>query len=109
MYDLLSLLKRLTSQSLPFGNDVDIALGIAVKTYLDDHCDPNSSKDYKEAEKQRYADALLPNAENFPRDINAAFNFFNALYEGVSQLGSEISDQDREVWRGADKYLRDRR
>jgi hypothetical protein len=99
----------LTSCSLPFGKDVGIGLGIAVKTYLDYYAQPGSSSDEKHTAKANYVREKLPLSVDFSGDLETAFNFFNALYAGVSTLGGEISEGDLDIWKGAQKYLAERR
>ena len=95
--------------SLPLGKDIDIGLGIAVKTYLDDVAQPGSSSDEKYLAKANYVKEKLPHSVDFSGDLDTTFNFFDALYVGVCTLGSEIPEADLEVWKGAHKYLADRR
>jgi hypothetical protein len=52
---------------------------------------------------------FLPNSVNIAEDLDVAFDFFNALYEGVKTLGDEIKEGDRKVWDGAKDYLTKRR
>jgi hypothetical protein len=80
-----------------------------VKTYLDDYAQPGSTSDEKNIAKVNYVKEKLPHSVNFSEDLEKAFNFFNALYAGISTLGSEISEGDMDVWKEAYKYLADRR
>ncbi|KAI9734469.1 MAG: hypothetical protein M1818_006858 [Claussenomyces sp. TS43310] len=93
--------------SLPFNTDVDVGLGIAVKTYLDDHSSPTFSPAEKETEKKAYAESLIPHNVNFAEDLALAFRFFDALYAAVRVLGTEVADQA--VWKDASEYLAKRR
>jgi len=93
--------------SLPFSDDINIGLGIAVKTYLDDHMKLLDQS--PEAAKQSYAEKFLPNDVNIAEDFDVAFNFFDALYEGVKTLGSEIPEKDKKSWDSAKEYLAKRR
>lgn len=93
--------------SLPFISDVDVGLGIAVKTYLDDHCTPGSSRAEKTAVKEKYARELIPHSVNFSEDLDLSFKFFDAVYAGVKALGDVVPDQ--ELWKGASEYLAERR
>jgi hypothetical protein len=99
----------LTRCSLPFGKDVDIGLGIAVKTYLDSYARPGSNSDEKYAAKANYVREQLPHSVDFAGDLEVTFDFFNAVYEGVKTLEGEIPEGDLAVWKGAHKYLADRR
>jgi hypothetical protein len=93
--------------SLPFSRDINIGLGIAVKTYLDDHIKlPDQSP---EAAKKSYADQFLPHHVNISEDFDVAFSFFDALHEGIKTLGSEVSEKDKMAWNSAKEYLAKRR
>jgi len=94
-------------RSLPFSADINIGLGIAVKTYLDDHIKLLDQS--PEATKQSYAEKFLPNHVNIAEDFDVAFGFFDALHEGVKTLGSEISEKYRKDWDRASEYLAKRR
>lgn len=80
-----------------------------MKTFLDDYAQPGSSPDEKTTAKVNYVKDKLPHSVDFSEDLEMTFNFFNALYAGVSALGSEIPGDDLDVWKGAQKYLADRR
>ncbi|KAL3423403.1 XPG domain-containing protein [Phlyctema vagabunda] len=105
-------LKQL-GRSLPLATDVDIGLGIAVKTFLDDHIQPGMTPEQKEHAKRDYAPpggrALLPLSVNFVEDLEVAFTFFDALYEGVKTLGKEIPEADFKAWGSAKEFLDQRR
>jgi hypothetical protein len=102
-------LNELTINSLPFGTDVDVALGIAMKTWLDDHVKPDLTAEEKNELKSSYIKTYLPNSLSFAEDLEAAFSFFDALFDGVKLLKDEISDEDLAIWRGARKYMSVRR
>lgn len=76
--------------SLPLANDNDIGLGIAVKTFLDDHSDPAFSMDERRQRRSKYAAICVPNATNFPEDLDLAYRFFDAIYAGVKVLGDKV-------------------
>ena len=95
--------------SLPFATDVDTGLGIAVKTYLDDFLRMDSTPEQREADKPNYVGKYLPHSVNFVEDLDVAFKFFDAVYAGVSSLGSEINDTDKKSWDNAKAYLDKRR
>lgn len=97
------------TSSLPFATDVDIGLGIAVKTYLDDFLRMDLSPEERETEKPTYVTKYLPHSVNFVEDLDVAFKFFDAVYAGVSSLGSEINEVDRKSWDNAKAYLDKRR
>lgn len=93
--------------SLPCDKDVDIGLGIAVKTYLDSHSSSTYSSAEKDAQKQAYAKTLIPHHVNFGGDLDLAFKFFDAIYAAVKILGDDVPDQA--VWKEASDYLAQRR
>jgi hypothetical protein len=59
--------------------------------------------------KVSYAAKFLPNSVNISEDLDVAFDFFDALYEGVKTLGSDIPAGDRKAWDDANAYLALRR
>ena len=63
----------------------------------------------REAEKSTYVSKYLPHSVNFVEDLEVAFSFFDAIYAGVSSLGSEINESDRKSWDNAKAYLDMRR
>lgn len=95
---------------LPLYHNTNIALGIAVKTYLDDHCSPNADAEDRANLKAAYVKTLLPHSVDFTRDLDKAFRFFDAVYAGVKTLGEEeVSQEDRTMWDRAHKWLSVRR
>ncbi|KAI0446678.1 nuclease-like protein [Xylaria telfairii] len=95
-------------QSLPFLTDTDVALGIAVKTLLDD-IGPDETQEQKAAKKADFPSKFVPFATNFYEDLDIACDFFNALHAGVKTLTNEVSSGDRAVWDKAAVYLQLRR
>ena len=59
--------------------------------------------------KAEYIKKYLPHSVNFSEDLDVAFKFFDAVYEGVSTLGKEINEADKKVWDNAHAYLAKRR
>jgi hypothetical protein len=51
----------------------------------------------------------LPHSFNFEEDLDVAFKFFDAVYDGVKTFGDEISDTDKNAWDAAKVYLDKRR
>lgn len=85
-------------------------MGIAVKTYLDDLISLDHTPAQRQAAKQEYGGKYLPKHENIAEDLDVAFDFFAALYEGVKTLNSgELSEFDMKAWDSADEYLKARR
>ncbi|CAJ2508178.1 Uu.00g093640.m01.CDS01 [Anthostomella pinea] len=94
-------------QSLPFLMDPDVALGIAVKTFLDDgHV--TESADQKAAKKAEFPGKFVPYATNFFEDLEIACDFFGAIHAGVKTLTNDISAADRKIWDKASAYLKAR-
>jgi hypothetical protein len=99
---------RLTVSSLPFLVDTDVALGIAVKTFLDD-IHPDETAEQKAAKKAEFPGRFVPYATHFFEDLDIACEFFNALHAGVQTLTSEMPGADRSAWDKAARYLKLRR
>ncbi|KAI0122841.1 XPG domain-containing protein [Xylariales sp. AK1849] len=96
-------------QRLPFLMDTDVALGIAVKTWLDES-QPADTPEQKQAKLAEFPDKYVPYATDFPTDLYVAYAFFDALHEGIKTLSDkEISANDRKTWDRAAEYLRARR
>ncbi len=92
---------------LPFLYDPDVALGIAMKTYLDDLIPNDPSKERK---LQQFPGIYVPYAVSFSEDFDVACHFFDALYAAVKTLSAkDISAVDRATWDKAAEYLASRR
>lgn len=78
---------------------------------MDDYLDKTPPWDQSQRQENlpQYASKFLPQSVNFPEDLEVAFKFFEALYEGIKTLGKEISDRDRKGWDAAKSYLEQRR
>ena len=63
----------------------------------------------RQADKEKYVEKFLPHSINFAEDLDVAFNFFDAMYEGVKTLGDEMGDADKKAWNNAEGYLSKRR
>lgn len=97
----------LTSPRLPFLQTPDIALGIAVKTFLADIA-PSDAPHVRQSKLDAFPGNFVPNAINFPEDLQVSLAFFDAIYHGVQYLGAEISAADKHAWKAA-KHYRDAR
>ncbi|KAI0434696.1 nuclease-like protein [Xylaria sp. FL1042] len=95
-------------QSLPFLMDTDVALGIAVKTLLDDIL-VTDSPEQKATKKADFPQKFVPYATHFYEDLDIACDFFDALHAGVKTLTNEVPNSDRNVWDKAAAYLKLRR
>lgn len=103
------LFAMLIITSLPLSTDIDIAFGIAVKTYLDDFVDVNASPEDKAAKKIKFPEKYIPFAVNWSEDLDVALNFFGAVHDGVKTLGDEIGETDRKAWGDAKKWMEARK
>lgn len=92
---------------LPFLMDSDVALGIAVKTLLDD-ISPKDTAEQKQAKKTDFPGKFVPFATHFFEDLQVSFEFFDALHAGVKTV-PEISAADKASWDKAAEYLKIRR
>jgi hypothetical protein len=63
----------------------------------------------RDANKSTYVDRYLPHSLKFNEDLDVAFKFFDAVYEGVMTLGDEIKKEDKSTWTDAKVYLDARR
>jgi hypothetical protein len=94
-----NLIADLERHSLPFLDDPDVAMGIAVKTFLDDTTPVES-----------FPAKFIPFATAFAEDLEIAFDFFGAVHEGVKTLsGKDISGVDKAAWDKAAQFLVGRR
>jgi hypothetical protein len=55
--------------------------------------------------KAEYVEKYLPHSVNFKEDLDVAFKFFDAVYQGVQALNDEISEADKNAWDAAKAYL----
>lgn len=97
------------TNSLPLNTDINVGLGIAVKTYLDDYLKLDTTAEQRAELKVSYAAKFLPNSVNISEDLDVAFDFFEALYEGVKTLDGDIPVSDKKAWDDAKAYLALRR
>lgn len=95
--------------SLPFIDDNDCGLGIAVKSYLDDlvsHGDPTSAS-AKEMAKAKGPGEWFVHSVDVNADIDTAFRLWDALIQGIKAAGKDI--RGRENWLEVDRWLSQRR
>lgn len=86
-----------------------MALGIAVKTLLDD-VNVSESAEERADRLNTLPGKFFPYASHFAEDISITFAFFDAVYAGVKALGEkELPSADKAVWESAKKYLDARR
>ncbi|KAK6833688.1 hypothetical protein PG990_001473 [Apiospora arundinis] len=96
-------------QRLPFLMDTDVALGIAIKTLLDD-IQPLDPPEVKASKRADFPAKFVPYATDLHKDLKIADAFFVALNEGIKTLANEqVPANDRKVWDHAEIYLAARR
>jgi Temperature dependent protein affecting M2 dsRNA replication len=93
---------------LPFANDPDIALGIAVKTFMDD-ISPSETREERIAKMEEFPTKFVPYATHFVEDLRICFAFFESVHAGVQMLDKEMSSVDRTAWDKAYEYLQARK
>lgn len=96
---------------MPFLLPNNCALGIGVKSYLDElthDSDPTSTES-----KARVIDTVstryFPQSIDFNHDLRTAFALWDAVYAGVKASGSNISPQNKTLWTETNDWLRERR
>ncbi|RNJ54986.1 hypothetical protein D7B24_009087 [Verticillium nonalfalfae] len=101
--DYLSLKQR-----LPFLHSPDVALGIAVKTFLTE-VSTSDTPEVRQARLSAFPANFVPNAINFAEDLEMSLAFFDAIGAGVETLSTELSADDKASWRAARDYRDARR
>ncbi|KFG81106.1 XPG I-region protein [Metarhizium anisopliae] len=93
------------SQRLPFLQEPDIGLGIAVRTFFDED-DASHSKEKRNERLEEFPKTFVPFAEALTDDFRICVDFFNALNQGMQTLGTdELPAADRTAWSYAQAYL----
>ncbi|KAJ5783035.1 XPG N-terminal [Penicillium paradoxum] len=93
---------------LPFIDDNDCGLGIAVRTYLDDlplqanPTSPEARSDVKAKGKEWFQ-----HSESFTGNLDLAFKLWDAVYAGTQGAGKEF--KEAKFWDDANKWLAERR
>ncbi|KAL4748378.1 temperature dependent protein affecting M2 dsRNA replication [Aspergillus terricola var. indicus] len=93
---------------LPFIDDNDCGLGIAVRTYLDDlplQAEPTSQEAREEVKAK--GKEWFQHSDSFTRNLERAFKLWDAVYMGSQNAGKEF--KDAKTWADANKWLSDRR
>ncbi|CAK7275274.1 hypothetical protein SEPCBS119000_006610 [Sporothrix epigloea] len=94
---------------LPYTESPDAALGIAVKTFLDESFEDTTPQD-RAARKKAFPAKFVPHATHVFEDFEVAFGLVEAIYAGVQKLSdSEISSTSKAEWERAKKYLERRK
>lgn len=96
------------SVKLPFIDDNDCGLAIAVRTYLDDlphHPEPTSQE--ARAEVKAKGKEWFQHSDSFSGNLDMAFRLWDAVYKGTQNAGKEF--KDAKLWEDANKWLAERR
>jgi hypothetical protein len=108
-FNLTRATSLLTIDRLPFATTPDIALGIAVKTFMDE-IKPAQSQEERAAKMREFPGTFVPFATNFSEDLRICFSLFEALYKGVQSLSpKEMSTSDKSDWDRTYAYLQARK
>ncbi|EIT82188.1 XPG I-region protein [Aspergillus flavus] len=96
------------SVKLPFIDDNDCGLGIAVRTYLDDlplQSDPTSPE--ARAEVKSKGKEWFQHSDSFTGNLDLAFKLWDAVYKGTQHAGKEF--KDGKLFGDANSWLAERR
>jgi hypothetical protein len=88
--------------------DPDVALGIAVKTLMDE-INLNDTPQLRAQKRAEFPGKFVPFATHLEEDMSIAFGLFDALAVGIKSLDKEISAADKAMWEKAGRYLELRR
>ncbi|XWX02034.1 hypothetical protein V2A60_010066 [Cordyceps javanica] len=93
------------SQKLPFLQEPDIGLGIAVRTFFDDD-EVGDSKQVRANRLEEFPKTFVPYAEALTEDMRLVVDFVNAVNQGLQTLDSkELAVEDKTAWAKAQAYL----
>ncbi|QPG96803.1 hypothetical protein C2857_005296 [Epichloe festucae Fl1] len=93
------------SQRLPFLQEPDIGLGIAVRTFFDED-EVLDSKEKRAKRLEAFPETFVPFAEALTEDFGICVDFVNALNQGVQTLATdELPKADKTAWLKAQAYL----
>jgi len=100
------------SFALPFIRDVDCALGIAVKHYLDELSatpDPSTSEAHDEVRQKGYK-MWFPHAVDYGQSLQEAFALWDVVYAAVKAAPQDlVSKNAKDEWAQVDTWLEQRR
>ncbi|EKG16520.1 DNA repair protein [Macrophomina phaseolina MS6] len=96
---------------LPFLLPNDCAMGIAVKSYLDElHIQPDpTTPEAKASTKTRAARDWFPESLDLSGDLDIAFKLWDAVYAGVKKASQAGLVRDGAMWDEVNKWLAPRR
>ncbi|KAJ5496742.1 DNA repair protein (XPGC) [Penicillium fimorum] len=93
---------------LPFIDDNDCGLGIAVRTYLDDlPLQANPTSPEARADVKAKGKEWFQHSESFIGNLDLAFKLWDAVYAGTQSTGQEL--KEAKFWEDANKWLAERR
>ncbi|KAF4584459.1 XPG I-region protein [Ophiocordyceps camponoti-floridani] len=93
------------SQRLPFSQEPDIGMGVAVRTFYDDD-EATDSKEARAAKLAEFPKTFVPFAEALAEDFGLCVDFIGAINQGVQTLDSkELAATDKDAWARAQAYL----
>ncbi|KAJ5327329.1 XPG N-terminal [Penicillium brevicompactum] len=93
---------------LPFIDDNDCGMGIAVRTYLDDlPLQANSTSPEARADAKAKGKDWFQHSESFTGNLDLAFKLWDAVNRGTQQAGEEF--KDAKLWSDANQWLNARR
>ncbi|KAG5950945.1 hypothetical protein E4U53_004132 [Claviceps sorghi] len=96
------------SQRLPFLQEPDIGLGIAVRTFFDED-EASDSRERRAKRLEVFPQTFVPLAEALTEDFRVCVNFVNAINQGVQTLAlNELPKADKVAWAKAQAYLESR-
>ncbi|KJZ71770.1 hypothetical protein HIM_08855 [Hirsutella minnesotensis 3608] len=96
------------SQRLPFLQEPDIGLGIAIRTFFDED-EPSDDQETRAAKLAEFPKTFVPFAEALADDFRLCIDFVNAINQGVQTLDSkELAAADKTAWAKAQEYLDER-
>ncbi|KGQ01780.1 hypothetical protein PAAG_11503 [Paracoccidioides lutzii Pb01] len=94
--------------SLPFIDDNNCGLGIAVRTYLDDlPQQPEPTSPRVRAEVKSKGKEWFQHSDSFSGNLDMAFNLWDAVYQATQNAGTEF--KDAKFWEETNKWLTERR
>lgn len=93
------------SQRLPFLQEPDIGLGIAIRTFFDED-EVGDDKEARATRLEEFPKTFVPFAEALADDFHLCTDFVGALNQGVQTLDSkELPAADKAAWAKAQAYL----
>ncbi|RBQ66389.1 hypothetical protein FVER14953_08170 [Fusarium verticillioides] len=93
------------SRRLPFHQEPDIGLGIAVRTFFDDD-EAGGDQEARLQRLEEFPKTFVPYAESLTKDFRVVRDFIDALVKGVKMLGTdELRAEDKDAWAKAQAYL----